>query len=215
MLHWIIHLVGSLSYLGVGLLMALENVILVIPSELIMPLAGFAASRGHMTLWGALIVGAAGSAIGSLPVYALARVVGEDRLMKLIQKHGKWLLLRKRDLDRATKKFERHGKLAVFISQLLPGIRGLIAIPAGFDRMNVWLYEVLNFAGSVVWCAGLAAGGYALGANYKKIEQYGRPIGWGILGIVVMAAVVWWVRRRRSMHRKQPAQHGGSPVARK
>jgi len=208
MLHWIVHLVSSFSYLGVGLLMALEIVLLFIPSEVIMPLAGFAASRGRMTLWGAIVVGTAGSALGSLPVYALARIVGEDRLMALIQKHGKWLFLRERDLDRATRKFERHGKLAVFISQLLPGIRGLIAIPAGFDRMSVWLYELLNVAGSVVWCAALAAGGYVLGANYKKIEQYGSPIGWGLLGLVVIAAIVWWMRRRRRAHRGQQAQHG-------
>jgi membrane protein DedA with SNARE-associated domain len=214
MLHWIIHFVGSLSYLGVGLLMALENVILVIPSELIMPLAGFSASRGHMTLWGAIAAGAAGSALGAVPVYALARVVGEERLMRWIQKHGKWLLLRKRDLQRADARFKRHGKFAVFITQLLPGIRGLIAIPAGFARMNVWLFAILNFAGTVIWCAGLAVGGWALGANYRKIEQYVSPIGWGILGLIIIAAVVWWMRRRRSAHRKQQAQGGGSPVAR-
>jgi membrane protein DedA with SNARE-associated domain len=208
MLHWIVHLVGSLSYLGVGILMALENVILIIPSEVIMPLGGFVASRGQMTLWGAIVVGAAGSAIGAIPVYALARIVGEDRLMKWIQKHGRWLLLRKRDLARADARFKRHGKFAVFITQLLPGIRGLIAIPAGFARMNVWLFVILNFAGTIIWCAGLAGGGYALGANYRKIEQYVSPIGWGLLGLAVIAAVVWWLRRRRSMHRRQQAQHG-------
>jgi membrane protein DedA with SNARE-associated domain len=208
MLHWIVHFVGSLSYLGVAILMALENVILFIPSEVIMPLAGFAASRGHMTLWGAILVGAAGSALGAVPVYALARIVGEERLMKWIQKHGRWLLLRKRDMKRADARFKRHGKSAVFITQLLPGIRGLIAIPAGFERMNVWLFLIMNFAGTVIWCAGLAVGGYVLGANYRKIAQYVSPIGWGLLGLAVIAAVVWWVRRRRSMHRRQQAQHG-------
>jgi membrane protein DedA with SNARE-associated domain len=208
MLHWTVHLVDSLSYVGVLLLMALENVVLLLPSEVIMPLAGFVASRGQMTLWGAILAGAAGSAVGALPVYALARVVGEERLTHWVEQHGKWLLLRGRDLERATARFERHGKLAVVVSQLLPGVRGLIALPAGFARMNVWLFAVANFAGTVVWCAALAGGGYALGANWRRIHEYMGPVGWALLGLAIIAGVIWVVRRRKNAHRKEKAQLG-------
>jgi membrane protein DedA with SNARE-associated domain len=196
MLHWIRHLVTSLSYLGVALLMAIENVVLPIPSELIMPFAGFRTERGPMTLLGVIIAGTVGSVLGGLPLYYAGYALGEDRLRKLIERYGKWVLLRARDLDRAADRFSGNSFLDVTLGQLLPGIRGLISIPAGVARMNVWLFLLANFIGTLVWCTVLAVAGRLLGRNFTRIYTFLGPTGWVLLGIVVLALAFWLVRRR-------------------
>jgi membrane protein DedA with SNARE-associated domain len=202
MLRWIVHLVGSLGYFGIGLLMAIENVVLPLPSEVIMPLGGFLSARGRMTLWGVVLVGTVGSVVGALPLYAVARVVGEERVTSWVRKHGKWLLLRTRDLQRAKERFARNGGKAVFFSQLLPGIRALISLPAGFAEMNVTWFIVTNFAGTLIWCAVLAYLGNLLGANYTKVHKFVGPVAWALLGALLVAGVVWWLHRRRSAKRR-------------
>ena len=203
MLRWIIHLVGSLSYWGVALLMAIENVFLPLPSELIMPLAGFEASRGRMTLWGVVIAGSLGSALGALPLYWLAHTLGEEWVTHWITRHGKWILLRSSDLRKAQNRFKRHGASAVFFSQLLPGIRGLISLPAGFAGMNVALFLLVNFAGTLLWCGVLAPLGYLLGRNYGSVHKYLGPIGW-LLVAGVIGLAIGWVVRRRTRHVRRP-----------
>lgn len=201
MLQWIAHLVGSFGYFGVGLLMAIENVVLPLPSELIMPLAGFESAAGALSLTGVVLAGTIGSVIGALPVYAAARALGEERLTTLVDRYGRWMLLRPGALERANDRFERRGKLAVILSQLLPGIRGLIAIPAGFARMNVAVFAAANFAGTLVWCAVLAWLGHLLGANYAKVDRYVGPASWIILAALLAWGVVWVLRRRKKRGR--------------
>lgn len=197
MLHWIAHLVGSFGYGGVGLLMAIENVVLPIPSELIMPLAGFESAVGELSLTGVILAGTIGSVIGALPVYAAARAWGEERLTRFVEHYGKWLLLRHTEIAKANDRFQRRGRLAVFLSQLLPGLRGLISIPAGFARMNIVVFTIANFAGTLIWCALLAWLGHLLGANYAKVDKYVAPASWAILAALVLAAIVWVLRRRK------------------
>ena len=196
MLHWIAHLVNSLSYWGVALLMAVENVVLPIPSELIMPLAGFKTARDQMTLLGVIAAGTAGSVLGGLPLFYAGYALGEDRLRKWIQRYGKWVLLRPRDLDRAADRFSGNSFLDVTIAQLLPGVRGLISIPAGVARMNVWLFLLANLIGTLVWCTVLAVAGRLLGRNFTKIHQFLGPTGWAILGLLVVALAYWLIRRK-------------------
>jgi len=196
MFRWMIHLVDSLSYWGVALLMAIENVVLPLPSEAIMPLGGFEASRGRMTLYGVVLVGSLGSALGALPLYWIARVLGESRVTNWVGRHGKWILLRPTDLRRAQSRFKRYGGPAVFFSQLLPGVRGLVSLPAGFAGMNVVLFLLANFAGTLIWCAVLAPLGYLLGRNYGKVHSYLGPVSWFLLAALAGWAVTWLVRRR-------------------
>ena len=196
-LQWIAHLVGSFGYGGVGLLMAIENVVLPLPSELIMPLAGFESAGGSLSLTGVILAGTIGSVLGALPVYAAARALGEERLTSFIDRHGRWVFLGRREVERASDRFQQRGSIAVFFSQLLPGIRGLIAIPAGFARMNVLVFAVANFAGTLVWCAVLAWLGHLLGANYRRVDRYVAPASWILLAGLLIATVVWLVRRRR------------------
>lgn len=196
MLHWIRHLVTSLSYLGVALLMAIENVVLPIPSEVIMPFAGFKTARGPMTLLGVIIAGTIGSVLGGLPLYYAGHALGEDRLRRFIERYGKWVLLRARDLDRAAARFAGNSFMEVTLGQLLPGVRGLISIPAGVARMNVGLFVLANLIGTLVWCTVLAVAGRLLGRNFTQIHKFLGPTGWAILGILVVALAFWLVRRR-------------------
>jgi membrane protein DedA with SNARE-associated domain len=196
MLHWIAHAVLSLSYYGVALLMAVENVILPLPSELIMPFAGANTGPGKMTLWGVIVAGSIGGALGALPLYYLAWIFGAERVTHWVERHGRWFLLRRGDLQKARDRFDRKGISAVFLSQLLPGIRGLISLPAGFARMNVFLYLAVNFAGTLVWCAVLAILGRVLGDHYEEIHKFLGPTGWIVLGIVVVGGVAWLFVRK-------------------
>jgi membrane protein DedA with SNARE-associated domain len=197
MIKWIVGLVTSMGIYGVALLMAIENVVLPLPSELIMPLGGFAASRGQMSLAGVIIAGTIGSVLGALPLYYLARVVGEEKLKHWVTKHGRWLLLRPGDLEKPKRWFAKHGNLAVIIGQIIPGVRGLISLPAGYAKMNVFLFLLCNFIGTVVWCAVLAYIGQQLGVHFKVVHKYLGPAGWVVLaGLLIWGGIVLWKRRK-------------------
>lgn len=199
MLRWIYHLAFSLGPVGVGLLMAIENVVLPLPSELIMPLGGFIAARGRAPLWWVIVAGTVGSVVGALPVWAVGRWAGEEKVLAWIDRHGRWLLLQCRDLERAKQWFHRHGALAVTLGQLVPGVRGLISLPAGFAGMGALPFALYNALGTLVWCTVLAAAGYELGAHFAAVHRALGPVGWGALGALVLAAGVWLLRRRRRM----------------
>ena len=197
MFKWIVGLVWSMGIYGVALLMAIENVVLPLPSELIMPLAGFAASRGKMSLAGVIIAGTVGSVLGALPLYYLARTAGEEQMKRWVAKHGRWLMLRPTDLDKPKRWFAKHGSLAVIIGQIIPGVRGLISLPAGYAKMNVLAFLLYNFIGTIVWCGALAYIGQQLGAHFKDVHKYLGPAGVVILaGLLVWGGIVLWKRRK-------------------
>jgi membrane protein DedA with SNARE-associated domain len=203
MLHWIASTVGSFTYIGVGLLMAIENIVLPLPSELIMPLAGAKTIHGPMTLWGVILAGTIGSVAGAFPVFAAAWVFGPERMTAWADRHGKWLLLKRGDLQRARDKFEARGASAVFLSQLVPGFRGLIAIPAGFAHMNILLFTVANFAGTLIWCSLLAVLGHELGRHFGRIYALLGPVSWLVLGALVLGVpMLLWMRKRRRIARE-------------
>jgi membrane protein DedA with SNARE-associated domain len=197
-LNWIVHLVSSMSYLGVGMLMAIENIVLPIPSELIMPLAGFQTANGRMKLARVILAGTIGSVVGSFPLYYAGRALGQDRLGKWVEKYGRWMMLRRRDLDRATARFSGNDVLAVVVGQLIPGVRGLISLPAGVAKMNVGLFLAANFAGTLLWCAVLAVAGRLLGANFTRIHKFLGPVGWSILAVLLVALIGWTFWRRHT-----------------
>lgn len=191
MSNWIIGLVQTGSYWGIVLLMTIENVFPPIPSELIMPLAGYLAARDHLTLWGAIAAGTAGSVLGALPLYYLGAKIGSERIKSFADRQGRWLAISRHDLDRAEQWFDRHGWLAVFLCRLIPGIRSLISIPAGIRRMNLPVFLLVTAVGTAMWAALLACVGYLLGRNYQAVEEY---VGW-VSWIVIGAVVAWYVVR--------------------
>lgn len=197
MTEWIQNLMDSMGYLGILLLMILENVFPPIPSELIMPSAGFAAARGDMTLGMVILMGTLGSVIGTLPLYYIGRAFGEDKLVAWADKHGKWLTLSGKDIKKADDWFDRHGAGAVLFGRMVPGIRSLLSLPAGMSEMPLPKFLIYSAIGSALWSAALAYAGYALGENYDRVEQYVGPASKIILGVVVVGAIVWFIRRKR------------------
>jgi len=181
--------------------MFLENVFPPIPSELIMPLAGFTATQGKLSLLGVIIAGTVGSVLGGLPLYYVGRSLGEEKLKAWADKNGKWLTISGEDIGKTKDWFDRHGAPAVFFGRLVPGIRSLIAVPAGFDRMNIGQFLLYSALGSGIWSAGLAYLGYLLGGNYKKVEQYLGPISYVVLGAVVLLYISRVVKQHRQQTR--------------
>ena len=197
MTDWIQNLMDSMGYLGILLLMVLENIFPPIPSELIMPSAGFAAARGDMSLGMVVLMGTLGSVIGTLPLYYIGRAFGEDKLVAWADKHGKWLTLSGKDIRKADDWFDRHGSKAVLFGRMVPGIRSLLSLPAGMSEMPLPKFLIYSAIGSALWSAALAYAGYALGENYDRVEQYVGPASKVILGLLVVGAVAWFVKRKR------------------
>lgn len=196
MSNWIIGLVQGGGYAGIVLLMTIENVFPPIPSELIMPLAGYLAARDHLTLAGAIVAGTAGSVLGAFPLYYLGARVGGERIKRFADAHGRWITLSRQDIERAEAWFERRGWVAVLLCRLVPGIRSLISIPAGIARMSLPLFLLVTTAGTAAWSALLAGFGYFLGRNYQRVEQYVGWVTWLVIGAVVLGYVVRVVRYR-------------------
>lgn len=197
MADWILEFMNSLGYLGIVLLMVAENLFPPLPSELILPAAGFAAAQGKLNLPLVVLAGALGSVLGTLPLYYLGRVVNEEWLVKWADRYGKWLALRGQDVRRADDWFDRHGPKAVLFGRMIPGIRSLLSLPAGMSEMPLATFLVYSSVGSALWATLLAGAGYLLGSNYEAVQQYVGPIGTGVVALLVVVAVVWIVRRRR------------------
>ncbi len=195
MSHWLVSTIGHLGYVGIGILMFLENIILPLPSELIMPLSGFVASRGRLGLGGVLLAGFAGELLGAFPWYYLGRSMGRGRVRDWLDRHGKWLLLRRQELDRAQRWFEGKGRFAVFLGRLAPGVHSLIGLPAGMARMPFVPFLLYSALGVAAWVGGLALGGYLLGGHFRELAKILKPAGYLGGGLVVLAAG-WWVLRR-------------------
>ena len=195
LLAWIIGLVETLGYPGLAIVVALENVFPPIPSEAILPMAGFLVGQGRMTLVGAILASTVGSVAGALLLYWLGRGLGEDRVRHLIVKYGRWMLVDESDLDRSKGWFDKHGNEAVFLSRLAPLVRSLISVPAGVAKMPIWKFTLYTAAGSGLWNAGLIAAGWALGANWSLVEKYQGYVGTAFL-VIMGGAIAWFVIRR-------------------
>jgi membrane protein DedA with SNARE-associated domain len=188
---WITDSITRMGVVGVFLLTLLETVFPPIPSELIMPLAGYLASRDEMSLWGAVLAGTLGSLAGALLLYWMGRKLGEERVMEFADRHGRWLTLSRDDLARASDWFARHGGVAVFACRLVPGLRSLISIPAGIHAMPMLPFVAFTAAGSLVWTAVLVYLGYLLGGNFEQVGEWVDPVSTG----VIAGLFVWYVWR--------------------
>jgi membrane protein DedA with SNARE-associated domain len=185
MFDWIVDFMSSSGYLGVFALMALENIFPPIPSEMIMPLAGFSAARGELNVVVLLIAGTAGSVIGTLPWYYAGRLWGKERLKKLANRHGRWLTVAPDDIEKALTVFHRHGRKAVFFGRLVPAIRTLISVPAGIAEMPLMQYLVYSTVGSLIWTGLLIAAGFLLEAQYELVAKYVNLVSKTIVGLIV------------------------------
>jgi membrane protein DedA with SNARE-associated domain len=188
--------ISAMGYGGVVLLMGIESACIPLPSEIIMPFAGYLVSQGRFTLHGAALAGAVGCIAGSIPAYALGMYGGRP----LIEKYGKLLLVSRHDLDLADRLFDRYGQWVVLAGRLLPIIRTFIAFPAGVSRMNVPRFVVYTFIGSYPWCYGLAWVGMKLGERWNSdprlkawFHRFDAAIG---IALVLAAALFVWHKCR-------------------
>ena len=186
------NLIASTGYFGIVFLMFVENVFPPIPSEFIMPLAGFMVTEDKFSLLGVIIAGTIGSVLGALPLYYLGAKLGEDKLKKFAGRHGRWLTLSPEDVDRANRWFDRHGAFAVLFCRLIPGIRSFISIPAGINRMNVASFLFYTFIGAAIWTSALAYAGYILGTNFRQLGEYLDAATYTVFGLVT-AIYLWRV----------------------
>lgn len=199
--EWVVSLMEILGAPGVGIAILLENLFPPIPSEVVLPLAGFTASRGELNVYAAFIWATAGSVLGAYLLYWLGAAFGAQRLRQIADRM--WLV-EPEDVDKALGWFNRHGQWSVFFGRLVPGIRSLISIPAGIDRMNPVLFGLMTLTGSALWNAVLIAAGVWLGDRYHLVETYVNEYSTVVYVIVGIAALlVFAVLARRARRRNQ------------
>jgi membrane protein DedA with SNARE-associated domain len=185
---------------GAGIAVALENLFPPLPSELILPLAGFTASRGSFTIVEAIFWTTLGSVVGALVLYGIGAALGRDRMRRIA---AKLPLVQVEDVDRTEAWFERHGNKAVFFGRMIPIFRSLISIPAGIERMHLGLFSLLTLAGSLLWNSLFIGAGFLLGENWHVVEQYAGIFQWVVI-VVVVLAVAWWITKRiRTLRRRE------------
>jgi membrane protein DedA with SNARE-associated domain len=194
MSDWIIGFVESGGYWGIALLMALENIFPPVPSELIMPFAGFVAARGDLNVVGVVIAGVVGSLVGTMPWYWLGRRVGRERLHRWVDAHGRWFAMSRQDLERAEKWFDAHGGPAVAFGRLIPAVRSVISMPAGLSKMPVVKLLLWSAIGTVLWSGALAGVGYLLEDRWESIAHWVDRLSTGVL-VLLVAVYVWRVVR--------------------
>jgi membrane protein DedA with SNARE-associated domain len=185
--QWIISVEGSMGIAGIILLMGIESACIPLPSEVIMPFAGYLITKGTFTLWEAGLAGATGCVLGSLVAYYIGVYGGRP----FAQKYGKYILLNPFDLEMADRLFEKYGEIITFISRLLPVIRTFIALPAGIARMNVLRFTAYTFLGSLPWCLGLAWIGQKMGENWPALREQFHQIDLVIAGFLLIGLVFW------------------------
>jgi membrane protein DedA with SNARE-associated domain len=198
MIDWVTGIVGSAGWPGVLALMFLENLFPPIPSEVIMPLAGFAVARGQMSMAAALIAGVVGTLLGNVFWYELSRMIGADRIRPLVGRYGRWFAVGEDDLRKAEATLEKYGPVALSFGRLLPGIRTVISIPAGLIRIPRHVFYLWTALGSGVWITFLTLAGYYMEDRYDQIEHWLEPLAYVVVGGFI-ATYLWhiWSTRVR------------------
>ena len=205
MFDWIVGMVEQTGYLGVALLMFAENLFPPIPSELILPLAGFTAARGDLGLPMIVVSGTVGAVLGALFWYGIGRWVGSRRLKQWAARHGRWLTIAPEEVDEAATHFREHGGRAVLIGRMIPAVRTLISIPAGVSNMPLVPFLLYTTLGTAIWTSFLASAGYLLEDRYQQVSGWLNPVS----NIVAAGIALWYVYRVATFGRRsarQPAE---------
>ena len=191
-IQWLLHTIGAMGYPGIFLLMAMESSVIPVPSELVMPPAGYLAFQGNMNLGVAILCGALGSLVGAYVNYLVSHYLGRP----LIMRYGKYVLIPPEKFEKVERFFLQHGEISTFLGRLLPVVRHLISIPAGLSGMGRFRFSFYTLAGAGIWCCILACIGYFIGENQLLIMQYShRALAWIILFSITL--ITLYVRRHR------------------
>ncbi|QFG26047.1 DedA family protein [Actinomadura sp. WMMB 499] len=203
---WATDLMEQLGAPGAGIAIALENLFPPLPSEIILPLAGFTASQGKMNLIAALIWTTVGSVVGALALYGIGAVIGRDRIRRLV---ARLPLIKIEDLDRTEAWFAKHGAKAVFFGRMIPIFRSLISVPAGVERMPLSKFLLYTTLGSAIWNTIFVMAGYGLGDQWHKVEEYVGVYSKGVI-VVVAVALLAFIAFRVVKSRKNGNGNGGA-----
>jgi membrane protein DedA with SNARE-associated domain len=204
---WVTRVIDAIGYLGVALLVALENVFPPIPSEVVLPAAGFWAKEnggiGNLILM--IVAATIGSVIGAWILYLVSRTIGRDRLKHLIDRHGRWLGIKVKDVDRAEKWFDDREELAVLVCRCVPLVRSLVSIPAGFSEMPPVRFTVYTAIGSAIWNTALVTVGYAARDQWDTVQDVVGYVQYVVVA-AILAAIAWFVWRRIIRIRLHPEE---------
>lgn len=203
--------VDALGYLGVALLIALENVFPPIPSEVVLGLAGYTAAQGDATVIGMIIAATIGSVVGAWVLYGFAAAVGPLRLRAIVIRYGGWIGFSEPDLDRAEAWFDRRSRIAVLVCRCIPLIRSLISIPAGFRRMPLGVFTIFTLIGSLVWNSVLVTAGYLLADQWDRILDVTEPFQEVVVVILALLVVAVIVRKLLMVRRERAAERLAHP----
>jgi len=201
MFDWLTGLVEQGGAAGVALLMLAENVFPPIPSELIMPMAGYLAALGRLDGVAVVLAGTLGSVLGAWFWYGLGRALGRERLLRLVARHGHWATISTGETGAALAWFARRGEWAVFLGRMVPVVRTLISIPAGINRMPQGRFLLLTALGSLIWVGALTLAGWVLKEQYARVEDWLDPVTTLIVAGVIVT-YVWRVIRLRARARR-------------
>ena len=195
-IQWLVATIGTMGYPGIFILMAMESSVIPVPSELVMPPAGYLAHQGEMNIWVAILMGTVGSLVGAYANYFAAHYLGRP----LILKYGKYVWITEEKFAKVETFFHKHGEISTFIGRLLPVIRHLISLPAGLAGMNHWKFSLYTLLGAGIWCTILAWIGYVIGQNQELIMRYSHQ---ALVGVVIFSAglVALYVWRHRRKNR--------------
>ncbi len=195
LVEWVTSVVETLGYGGVAFLVALETLFPPIPSEVVLPLAGFVAANGDASFTGMVAAATIGSMVGAFLLYGISAAIGPVRLRALVVRYGKWFRLDETDLDRTEDWFDRRANTAVLLCRCVPLMRSLISIPAGFRRMAIIPFTLYTLLGSLVWNVILIGAGYLLGERWSQVEEPLELFKNAVL-LAIAIAVAWYVWRR-------------------
>lgn len=209
---WATEIVERLGYVGVAMLVAIENVFPPIPSEVVLGLAGYTASQGDAWVVGMIAAATIGSVVGALVLYGLAAAIGPVRVRAIVIRYGTWIGFGETDLDRSESWFDRRSRSAVLVCRCIPLIRSLISIPAGFRRMPLVPFTLFTLVGSLVWNTILVTAGYALADQWERILDYTEPFQTLVvvlIGVLVVALVARKVVLTRRIRASEELAHPG------
>ena len=198
MTDWVVDVVERLGAVGVGILILLENLLPPIPSEIILPFAGFTAEQGRLNPIAAWVAATTGSLLGAWVLYGIGAKVGEERIRELSRKRW-FIFFGEKDFDRGDRFFERHGGAVVFFGRFIPLVRSIVSVPAGLERMSLVRFTVFTAIGSGIWNAAFITAGWVLGDNYDQVERYVGPVSKATVALLAVAAVVLIVRKWRQV----------------
>jgi membrane protein DedA with SNARE-associated domain len=209
--EWVTDVIDTLGYVGVSALVALENVFPPIPSEVVLPLAGFVAGRGDANLVGMIVAATIGSVVGAWILYGIAAAIGPARLHRFVHRYGRWFGVGSADLTKAETWFDKRATSAVLVGRCVPLVRSLVSIPAGFRRMEPVRFTVSTAVGSAVWNVALIGAGAILGDRWDEVGDYVGVLQWIVVAAVV--GLVGWFAWKRLIRPRFSAA-GGSPPGR-